>query len=257
MFEQVAETIRSTQPEPGQLAVWWLGQAGYACKTPGGALLLVDPYLTDAISKGYRPYIHDRLLPPVVQPDELTGVDGVIYTHTHMDHMDETTAVLLSMQPGVRFFGSQEVCDKLGGVLDIPESQLSPLPVGAKTQLKDLALTACKAVHSGGGQGYLLELEGRRFYFAGDTVLFRGLEAIGRSGGVECAFLPINGQGGNMDMLGAAWAAHMLGARQVVPGHYGMYIDSTADPERFCCLLGRKFPQIACRILQPGACQIF
>lgn len=256
MFTHVAKEIAATAPPAGQLAVWWLGQAGYACKTPGGTLLLIDPYLTDAISKGYRPYIHDRLLPPVVQPDELPGLGGVIYTHTHMDHMDETTAVVLSLQPQVRFIGSREVCDKLGDVLEIPQGQLCPLPVGERTTLGELAITACKAVHSGGGQGYLLELAGRRFYFAGDTVLFRGLEKIGRDGGVDCAFLPINGQGGNMDMLGAAYAARLLGARRVVPGHYGMYIDSTADPQRFATLLERKFPEIECLLLQPGVCRM-
>ncbi|MDR1204099.1 MAG: MBL fold metallo-hydrolase [Peptococcaceae bacterium] len=259
MFSNTQRQIEDCRVEKGSVTVWWLGQSGFAVKTPEGKLLLVDPYLTDAVSMGYKPYIHQRLIPPVLRPDEIRGVSAVLYTHTHMDHMDESTAVLLSLDPGVRFIGSADVRKKLVDALEIPQNQVIELAVGQDASVGDVSLRAYKAMHSPDAQSYLVTiggLDGRRLYFCGDSVLFRGFEKVGRENEVDCAFLPINGQGGNMDPLGAAYAAHMLGAKAVVPSHYGMYADSTAEPKVFLSILGEKFPDIKCLILDPGEAYI-
>ena len=255
MFSNTQRQIEDYSVEKGSAAVWWLGQSGFAVKTPEGKLLLVDPYLTDAISMGYKPYIHQRLIPPVLRPDEIKGVSAVLYTHTHMDHMDETTAVLLSFDPAVRFIGSADVRKKLVDSLEIPQAQVIYLAIGEDASVGDISLLAYKAMHSPDAQSYLVTIggpDGKKLYFCGDSVMFRGFEKIGREHVVDCAFLPINGQGGNMDPLGAAYAAHMLGAKTAVPAHYGMYADSTAEPRVFASILSEKFPEIRCLILEPG-----
>jgi len=43
---RLAEAIRADRVSPGQVSIWWLGQAGFAFKT-AGALVLIDPYLSD------------------------------------------------------------------------------------------------------------------------------------------------------------------------------------------------------------------
>ena len=48
------------------VAMWWLGQAGFAFKTPAGKVVFVDPYLSDAVERlfGFK-----RLsLPPIEMP---------------------------------------------------------------------------------------------------------------------------------------------------------------------------------------------
>jgi L-ascorbate metabolism protein UlaG (beta-lactamase superfamily) len=65
-----------------------------------GLRILIDPMLDDA---GARPPIEDTenelrnpLVPlPVPPADVVAGVDGVVVTHLHEDHFDETAAALL------------------------------------------------------------------------------------------------------------------------------------------------------------------
>jgi L-ascorbate metabolism protein UlaG (beta-lactamase superfamily) len=71
--------------------------------------------------------------------------------------------------------------------------------------------------------GYVVEDGDGRVYFAGDTDLFSGMEAIGP---VDVALLPIWGWGprlgaGHLDPRRAAEAAALLRAGTVVPIHWG------------------------------------
>jgi L-ascorbate 6-phosphate lactonase len=40
--------LREYRAPAGSLAVWWLGQAGFLLKSPGGVLAALDPYLSDS-----------------------------------------------------------------------------------------------------------------------------------------------------------------------------------------------------------------
>ena len=67
----------------GSLGLWWLGQAGFAFKTPAGRIVYVDPYLSDAVERlhGFK-----RLsLSPIdgdarAQFQLAGGVQGVVVT---------------------------------------------------------------------------------------------------------------------------------------------------------------------------------
>ena len=68
----------------GSLALWWLGQAGFAFKSPSGRIVYLDPYLSDAVERlhGFK-----RLSLPPVAADEVRA-DLVVLTHEHADHLD-------------------------------------------------------------------------------------------------------------------------------------------------------------------------
>ena len=101
-------------------------------------------------------------------------------------------------------------------------------------ELGPLTVTATPAVHSGSrppngprgtAVGYLIEADGRRIYFAGDTDLFDEMETIGQPH-LDAALLPVWGWGprlgpGHMDPERAAAAAALLDARVTVPIHWG------------------------------------
>src|SRR5688500_14324723 len=80
------------------LHVWWLGQSGFLVQWRGRHLL-VDPYLSDSLTKKYagteKPHI--RMTERVIAPQKLTFVDVVTSTHNHTDHLDaETLRPILS-----------------------------------------------------------------------------------------------------------------------------------------------------------------
>jgi L-ascorbate 6-phosphate lactonase len=45
------QDIRSAEVAAGGVRLWWLGQAGFAFKSAGGAIVYVDPYLSDAAER--------------------------------------------------------------------------------------------------------------------------------------------------------------------------------------------------------------
>ena len=73
-------------------ALWWLGQSGFLLKRDG-RFLLVDPYLSDSLTKKYAATDtpHVRMSRRVVAPERLGFVDVVLATHGHTDHLDPET----------------------------------------------------------------------------------------------------------------------------------------------------------------------
>src|SRR5215207_1086439 len=84
--------IESTQLQPGQVAVWWLGQSGYAIKT-ASALIYIDLYLSEHLTTKYanteKPHI--RITASPLQPSDVTNASWMFATHKHSDHLDPGT----------------------------------------------------------------------------------------------------------------------------------------------------------------------
>ena len=84
-----------------------------------------------------------------------------------------------------------------------------------------------------GGVGYIVELDGRRIYHAGDT------DAIPEMRAVRCdvALLPVSGTY-VMTAGEAAEACDMLTASTAVPMHWGEHVGTEDDAKRFASLCG-------------------
>ena len=52
------------------IALWWLGQSSYICKSPGGTIVAIDPYLSNACKAiGRKVGINmDRMVPVLLAP---------------------------------------------------------------------------------------------------------------------------------------------------------------------------------------------
>ena len=46
--------VKSADVAKGTVALWWLYQSGIILKTPGGTIVVVDPYLSDAVLQTYK-----------------------------------------------------------------------------------------------------------------------------------------------------------------------------------------------------------
>ncbi len=83
--------------------------------------------------------------------------------------------------------------------------------------------------------GYIINLDGIKYYIAGDTDDIKELSDI------ECdvAFIPIGGKY-TMDYEEAAGFANKINAKVVVPTHYGEIIGEKEDAEKFKSLVKNK-----------------
>lgn len=252
----IHEELMTAAVDAHTVSVWWFGQSGYALKNSYGEIIYIDPYLTEVISP--LSYImHTRLIPPVVAADAEVDVMAALLTHDHIDHLDPNSMVMLADRPDLQFYGSADVFNKLVVVLDIPEARVKQIAVGQQFAVGHYQVDVVKAVHGGGAVGYVIQIDGLTLYFSGDTVLFYGMHDIGARFDIDVAFLCINGQAGNMDILGALHTVKLTGPRTVVPNHYGMYADNTDTPEKFAWLLKQRYPDRECVILTPGKQHIF
>ena len=226
-----------------------------------GVRLLTDPLLRDRVA-------HLRRQVSPVDPAVYAGLDAVLISHLHHDHLDLASLRLLGLDTSLVVpTGAGELLRRKGF------TGVSELSVDETTNVGALQVEAVEARHDGrrhpGGMraktlGYVIR--GRRtVHFAGDTELFDGMSAFGPS--LDIALLPVAGWGptlgpGHMDPLDAARAARLIAPRLAIPIHWGTLLpigiarrhrERLGDPPRqFAEHVASLAPGVEVRILQPG-----
>lgn len=219
----------STTTEGPKAEVMWLGQAAFRITSPGGKVIVTDPWLRT-----------NPLTPPEFkQLENFRKIDALLVTHGHFDHIAEAPALAQMYNVPVRGPGDLLSTVMTLGVL--PANLLPRMNKGGTVEpAPGIKVTAVRAEHSSiyvwrnpatgkdethpGGEaiGWIIELEnGFRIYHAGDTAVFGDMKLIGERYKPDLALVPI---GGNftMDPADAAWAVkEMLKPRFVIPMHYG------------------------------------
>ena len=242
--EALLADVRAANRNDDNFRVWWLGQSGFLVQWKGSHLLL-DPYLSDSLTKKYaatdKPHV--RMTERVVDPAHLDFIDVVTSSHNHTDHLDgETLGPLLKANPRLAMIAPEANCDFVASRLGIDPS----LPVGLRDgqvavvgPFQFAAVPACHEEVSPEFLGYVVEFGSWRIYHSGDTLLYEGMAERLRPFAVDVALLPINGHAperrvaGNLNGTEAARLAKAMGARLVIPCHYEMFEFNTADPAEF------------------------
>jgi L-ascorbate metabolism protein UlaG (beta-lactamase superfamily) len=248
--EDLLTSIRQAPSDPTLFTCWWLGQSGFLIKWNGRHLLL-DPYLSDSLTKKYaatdKPHI--RMSELVIDPARLDFIDIVSSSHNHTDHLDaETLLPLMQANPALKmvipeanraFVASRLQCDPAWPI---------GLDAGQSIEIQGFTFTAVPAAHEHVDRdeagrchylGYTVQFGSFAIYHSGDTVRYDGMEDLLRPFGVDLAFLPINGRtperrvAGNLNASEAARLGKDIGAKLVVPCHYDMFTFNTADPADF------------------------
>ena len=78
---------------PAHITLWWLGQAGFMIKSPGGQSGRAGP-VPDQLLQGDRRAAWLRLRPPgpaALARREFAQADAWLFTHSHQDHCDPET----------------------------------------------------------------------------------------------------------------------------------------------------------------------
>jgi L-ascorbate metabolism protein UlaG (beta-lactamase superfamily) len=244
----------------GAERITWVGHATVALEI-AGARLLTDPVLRARVA-------HLRRRAPLPDPALLGGLDGVLVSHLHLDHLDVPSLRMLGR--GVRLVvprGAGRVLRRAGF------APVTELAVGEETTVGGATVAAVPADHDGRRHplGAVAETIGfeiagaHRVYFAGDTDVFAGMERF--AGRFDVALLPIWGWGptlgpGHMDPPAAARAVALLRPRVVVPIHWGTLFPAglhrvrgaalVQPPRAFARLVADLAPAVEVRTLAPG-----
>jgi len=227
------------QPVPeGSLAVWWLGQASFLIKSPGGMLVALDPYLSDSCGVATESLGLDfhRRYPPLLPPAELAGVDLYAVTHSHQDHLDpETLAGYREAGSAGPYLAPPEAADKFVS-LGVPEAEVTVIWPNKCHRLGDLTLRATLAVPFGGDDlthvGYLISAEGGpTLYFTGDTAYHEVIGISVAEHHPDVMFAVINGAFRNLSPAEAARLAAQIGPDVVIPYHYDLFPDGQMPPQ--------------------------
>jgi len=228
----------------------------------GGVRLLTDPLLRNRVAHLRRAV--------KVDPGALRGVDAVLISHLHYDHLDLPSLEKLGREmPVVAPRGAGALIRRKAGVKTVVE-----LRAGEEIAIGAVTVRATKAAHDTGRLplgtqaeplGYVIEGDGRSVYFAGDTDLF---DEMAEFAPVDVALLPIWGWGptmgpGHMDPTRAAQAAALLRAAVAIPIHWGTYYPIHLGLQKPPDFLGTppalfeqevisRAPATTVRVLKPG-----
>ncbi|MEU1459757.1 MBL fold metallo-hydrolase [Streptomyces sp. NPDC005727] len=221
----------------GTIAVTWAGHASWILRA-GGLTVLTDPVWSRRILGTPA-----RITPVGVPWESLRGVDAVVISHNHYDHLDAPTLNRLPRDTPVfapaglgrwfqrrRFTRVTELDWWEGAELSGVRFDFVPAHHWSKRTLTDTC-------HSLWGGWVLTDPDGQRLYFAGDTGYGHWFSRIGRRyPGIDLALMPIGAYDPrwwlsdvHCDPEEAVRATLDLGARRMAPMHWGTFVLS-AEP---------------------------
>ncbi|HEY4216047.1 MAG TPA: MBL fold metallo-hydrolase [Gemmatimonadaceae bacterium] len=217
-----------------------LGQAGLRLQR-GQVVIYVDPYLTDRVADVFGREMQRMHAPPLT-PEQANDACWVLITHAHADHCDPATLVPMARaSTQCRFLGPAEV----RGLLTDWGIESSRICVAGEHWVElgpDVRVHPVPAAHSklerwpdGSSRfvGYVIEIDGKRVYHAGDTMPHEEVFAVlDRLSPINVALLPVNernyfrdraGIVGNMSIREAFQMASRIGVEAVVPIHWDLF----------------------------------
>jgi L-ascorbate metabolism protein UlaG (beta-lactamase superfamily) len=200
------------------IKVHWLGHDSFVLQ--GSRTVILDPFKAKGMYKA----------------------DVLLISHEHSDHLspddirrfsDSSTTIV-----------APKICESPLRPFTQEKKFVDP---GSRVEVKGVSIEAVPAYNlnkyrapgvvfhprADGKVGYVVTLDGVRFYHAGDSDATPEMKALD----VDVAFLPVSGTY-VMTAEEAAEAARAMKAKVVVPMHYNSIVGTKADAERFKKLVG-------------------
>ena len=258
-----------TKPEPSKwndahVTVAWIGHATVLINF-FGIKILTDPVLFPRIGIRLPGFTigPKRLTAPALEFHELPRIDIVVLSHAHFDHLDLRTLHCFDEKTSV--ITAPETRDLLrwARLRDITELRWDERKT-LKTATGDIDIIGLRVKHWGarkqrdiyrGYNGYLIERNGRRILFGGDTAMTDTFTKLQRHGEIDLAIMSIGAYNpwirSHCTPEQAVEMANAAGARFIMPVHHQTFrlsFEPLREPiERFEAALKETPQRIALR----------
>lgn len=238
----------------------WYGHSCVEIRTPGGKTVLLDPW-----------FGNPRSPKPAADVDRC---DVLLVSHGHFDHLGsgpggvrDADALAIARRTKPAWPCIHELSLWLEQHLDGAGVEVIGMNKGGTVEVRGLRISMVHADHSAGdwsaaGEGplylgepvgFVIELEdGSKLSYTGDTALFGDLALVGEIHRPDVAILPIGGHY-TMGPADAARAIELLGARTVLPVHYGTFPILAGTPAALrSALAARGLGEVTVHAPEPG-----
>ena len=229
--------------EDNSVTAAWLGHSTVLLNV-FGLTVLTDPVLFRRIGPDLRVGTcgPKRLVASPLTPDKLPPVDLVLLSHAHMDHMDFRS--LRRMPASARVVTAKATSDLLRRT---HFKTVTELGWGDSAKINtahgDVRIEAFQVNHWGarwkydrhrGFNGYIIEREGRKILFGGDTAMTSLFQPLRSKGPFDLAIMPIGSyrpwEVSHCTPEQAVRMANDAGANYFLPIHHKTFVLSREGP---------------------------
>jgi L-ascorbate metabolism protein UlaG (beta-lactamase superfamily) len=231
---------------PNGITAAWLGHSTVLMNFYG-VTILTDPVLFRRVGADtpFGTIGAKRLVAPALKASELPAIDLVLLSHGHMDHLDSRT--LRCFPETTQAVTAHATADLLRDT-ELKEAQ--ELSWGDSTRIKtrngELRVEAFEVNHWGarwkhdkyrGYNGYVLEREGKKVIFGGDTAWTESFRGLHSGGPYDLAIMPIGAYQpwvcSHCTPEQAVRMANDAGAQHFLPVHFKTFVfgrEGTVEP---------------------------
>lgn len=185
--------------------------------------------------------------PQATTTADVVTCNYILISHGHGDHLGDAEAI--AARTGATVIGTPEIIEACHAEFG------HGMNVGGKADFDFGSVYMTQAIHSSGTPGllscgFVVSMEGKNVYYAGDTALFSDMKLLGEKFRIDCAVLPI-GDNYTMGIDDAVQAIKFLQPKHVIPVHYNTWSVIEADPAEFKAKAETK-TECQVHILKPG-----
>ncbi|ADL12481.1 MBL fold metallo-hydrolase [Acetohalobium arabaticum] len=225
------EEIKKLEVSTGNIAIFWLGNAGFVLKSAQGEIIYIDPYLSNCAE---RLYGFQRIYPSLITEDEVEA-DYVLISHEHGDHLDVDSIPSIMEQEEIKLIAPQPCIDKCCN-LGVNKDKLLQVEEGSEVELNSCKVRVVFADHGDlapQAVGYMLDFAGTKVYYTGDTAYTPDKMELAFGMEPEVLIAPINGKFNNLNPLEAALVTRDCKVEVVIPSHFWMFAEHNGNPGEF------------------------